>query len=68
MKFNEKLNHVIRQAGLTRQRAASEIGISLGALYNLLAGSSSPKLTTLQKIARGLNVTVWELIKDDQEK
>lgn len=38
------------------------IGISQGTYYAILKGDSNPTLDTLELIAKGLGISVWELI------
>jgi transcriptional regulator with XRE-family HTH domain len=44
---------------------AEKIGITICSLSQIEAGKQSPSMTTLEKIAAGLNTTVSELTKDN---
>ena len=44
------------------RRLAEKVGMSYVALYRLECGETDPRLSTLRKLAKALNVTVAELI------
>jgi transcriptional regulator with XRE-family HTH domain len=52
----------IKKRGTTQEKLAYEIGISKGYLSNFLRGNTGMSLTTLQKVATGLHVTVKDLM------
>jgi transcriptional regulator with XRE-family HTH domain len=53
----------IREAqGYSLRALAAKVGMSYVALYRLECGETDPRLGTLRKLARALNVTVAELI------
>jgi len=53
----------IREAqGYSLRRLADKVAMSYVALYRLEQGETDPRLGTLRKLARALNVTVAELI------
>jgi transcriptional regulator with XRE-family HTH domain len=53
----------IREArGLSLRALADKAGMSYVALYRLESGETDPRLGTLRRLARALNVTVADLI------
>lgn len=53
----------IREAqGYSLRRLAAKVSMSYVALYRLECGETDPRLGTLRKLAKALNVTVAELI------
>ena len=53
----------IREAkGYSLRRLADQVGMSYVALFRLERGETDPRLGTLRKLAKALNVTVAELI------
>lgn len=53
----------IREAqGYSLRALAAKVGMSYVALYRLECGETDPRLGTLRKLAKALNVTVAELI------
>lgn len=48
--------------GLSRAKLASKSGLSEGSLANLEKGKTTPRLDTLQKVAKGLDVRIKELL------
>lgn len=53
----------IREArGLSLRALADKVGMSYVALYRLESGETDPRLGTLRRLARGLNVTVADVI------
>lgn len=39
-----------------------KVGISPGTYYNLVRGDSNPTIDTMEVIAKGLGLSIWELI------
>ncbi len=53
----------IREArGVSQRVLADTAGITQAALFRLESGGTDPRLSTLRKLAKALNVTVAELI------
>jgi len=53
----------IREAqGYSLRALAAKVGMSYVALYRLECGETDPRLGTLRKLAKALNVTVADLI------
>ncbi len=53
----------IREAkGYSLRTLADKVGMSYVALFRLESGETDPRLSTLRKLAKALNVTVAELI------
>lgn len=60
--FPRKLYEMMRDKGFTQTDLAYEAGISQGSISGYLAGSSSPSLDQLRKLARALDCRIIELI------
>lgn len=56
------LTRIREEKGYSLRRLADKVGMSYVALYRLECGETDPRLETLRKLARALNVTVAELI------
>ncbi len=53
----------IREAqGYSIRRLADKVGMAYPALFRLENGKADPRLSTLRKLAKALNVTVADLI------
>ena len=48
--------------GLTQEKFAEKVGISLRYLQNIEGGDSIPRLQKLEQIATALNISIHELI------
>jgi DNA-binding Xre family transcriptional regulator len=53
-----------RSRGLSLERLADASGITLSAIYRLRERHSDPRLTTVLRLCRGLDVTVGDLLGD----
>ena len=51
------------EMGMTHARYAIEIGIPVSTLEYAISGKNSVSMNTLDKIARGIGIDPWELIK-----
>lgn len=61
----EKIRQARKAAGLTQKQLAKKLGITVGAISQCETGQRNPKITTLYKIARALNVSLPEVMGDD---
>lgn len=59
-KFREKL-------GLTQQQLAEKIGVSYPRISEIENSKGEPKITTIEKVARGLGVSVMDLIRPSRK-
>ena len=61
------LGHTIRElrsaAGFSQEKFAVVAGVHRTFMGNLERGDANPSLETLEGIARGLDIKVWELIE-----
>lgn len=57
-----RIRAAIAESGLTRAEVASRAGLSLDAVYKLLAGKHEPGAETLAKLCRALEVSADELL------
>ena len=64
----ENLKRIRKERGLTLRAIAESVDSSIGYIHELEAGSKSPSLAMLQKLANALNVTPNELLGVEQGK
>jgi len=66
MGIEAKVAKIIRQQlkkkGMTQEKLAYELGMSKGYLSNFLNGKKGMSLSTLQKLANGLQVAIKDLL------
>ena len=63
----QKLDLAIANDGRTLKNICSEIGISCNGLCKIRNGSRNPRLSTLGRIAKALNVDVRDIIQEEGE-
>lgn len=62
--ISENLKEIIKNRKITTYKLAKKSNLSLQTIYPIVSGKvKNPKLDTLQKIAKGLNCTVNDLIE-----
>lgn len=61
--FTENAKRIREASGLTIQALADRIGMKRPDLSVLLSGHHSPTLETMERIAHGLGVQVYDLVK-----
>jgi len=59
--FGENLRRIRNEKDITMQQLANQAEIELSQIYRIESGKINPKLTTLLKIAKGLNVPPADL-------
>ena len=60
------LRQIRERQGISQRGLAGVAGITQVALFRLESGETDPRLSTLRKLAKALNVTVAELIGEDK--
>ena len=60
--MKEKVKRLCKEQGKTLKDLAADIGIARESLTRALDGN--PKLSTIRKIAKALNVEAWQLLTD----
>lgn len=60
-RFGENLRRIRNNKNITMQQLANQAEIELSQIYRIESGKINPKLTTLLKIAKGLNVPPADL-------
>jgi transcriptional regulator with XRE-family HTH domain len=68
MAFADRLATFRKQKGLTQKALADAVGMSLIQINRYEAGSSSPNLEAIRKLAVVLGVTADELVFDEAER
>ncbi len=63
-----KIKEIMSERGVTSAWLAEKVGISKVAVSNIVTGKSSPSLDNLLKIAEVLNVSITELIGEEERK
>lgn len=66
IRVGRNLQRIRKQRGLSLERAADLTGVSKGMLHQIERGETQPTVTTLWKIATGLNISFSSLLKDDE--
>lgn len=66
MNFNEKLQQLRKQKGLTQEQLASCLYVSRTAISKWEAGRGYPNLDSLKAIAKCFDVTIDELLSNDE--
>ena len=66
MEFNEKLQELRKQKGLTQEELAEVLFVSRTAISKWESGRGYPNIESLRAIARYFSVTVDELLSSDQ--
>lgn len=62
--LSENLTHYRKKAGYSKLRLARETGLSARCIEHIeYKKSKSPRLGTLEKLAKALNISVEDLIK-----
>ena len=66
--LGQKLRQLRKEQNLTQLELAQQVGITNGQISTIERGVSSPSLTTLQRIAKALNVPIPEFFEDERKK
>lgn len=66
MEFNEKLQELRKQKGLTQEELAEQLYVSRTAISKWESGRGYPSIDSLTAIARFFSVTVDELLSSDE--
>ena len=66
MEFNEKLQELRKQKGLTQEELAEKLYVSRTAISKWESGRGYPSIDSLKAIARFFSVTVDELLSSDE--
>ena len=66
MEFNEKLQELRRQKGLTQEELAESLYVSRTAISKWESGRGYPNIESLKAIARFFSITVDELLSSDE--
>lgn len=62
-----KIKNLRRSRGISQAKLAEKSGLSQAAISMIEKGMKSPTLTTLEKIAQALGVSVSDLLEDDEK-
>ena len=66
MEFNEKLQELRKQKGLTQEELATSLYVSRTAISKWESGRGYPNIESLKAIAKFFSVTVDELLSTDE--
>jgi len=68
MVFSERLKMILKQKGMTEYRLAKLAGMQRSTINSLTKGDrANPLKNTLEKISKALDISVSELIGEDEE-
>ena len=68
MEFNEKLQELRKQRGLTQEELAQSLYVSRTAISKWESGRGYPKIESLKSIAQYFRITVDELLSSEGSK
>ena len=60
-----RIKEILKKQGLTQKEFAERLGMTTVGLSQILAGK--PSYTTMEKIAKELDVPIWQLLVDPEE-
>ncbi|MGH7516856.1 MAG: helix-turn-helix domain-containing protein [Gemmatimonadales bacterium] len=67
MPLRARLGHIVRalraDAGFSQERFSALVKVHRTFMGSLERGRANPSLETLERLARGLRMTAWELLK-----
>lgn len=63
-KFGERFRRLRENTGMSTRTFADTAGIAYSQVWSIETGKGNPTLATLSAIARTLNITLEELVKD----
>lgn len=63
-----KIKEIMSERSITSACLADKVGISKVAVSNIVTGKSSPSLDNLIKIAGALNVSITDLIGEEEKE
>ena len=66
MEFNEKLQELRKQKGMTQDELAKELYVSRTAISKWESGRGYPNIESLKAVARYFNISVDELLSSDE--
>lgn len=66
MEFNEKIQELRKQKGLTQEELASRLFVSRTAISKWESGRGYPNIDSLKAIAKFFDVTIDELLSGDE--
>ncbi|MED1796484.1 helix-turn-helix domain-containing protein [Brevibacillus nitrificans] len=66
IRIGQNLQRIRKQRGLSLDKVASATNVSKGMLHQIERGEVTPTVTTVWKIATGLNISFSSLLKDEE--
>ena len=66
--FGECMRQVRRKLGVSQGDLADKAAINRSYLSMIENGKSSPTIDVVERLARGLDITVWKLLSAEKEK
>lgn len=64
MSFGVRLRELREKIGLSQAELADRVGIPIGSIQNWEQARTRPRIETLSKLARALDVTIDELLQE----
>lgn len=62
------LKRIRIEKGITQEQLANQVGVLNTSICNYESGTREPNIETLKKLATALDVTVDELLEDNNDK
>lgn len=62
-----RIKEVMKEKGITQQMLADKLGVTLSTIKTNLSGKHSMTENAFERIAKALNVEVWELFVNPNE-
>lgn len=62
--LGRRIAHIRKDKGITQEKLAADTGLDRVAIAYIETGKRKPKVTSVYRIACGLNIEVVELFKD----
>ena len=66
VKFLKKIRYLRKKQGLSQEQLAKMSGLSRYTIINFESGKRDPRIKDLRKIAKALNVSIEELISENE--
>ena len=68
IKFGKRLKNLRKISGLTQEKLADKIDMSIDSVSNIERGIHGPQLETLEKIAAVLDIRLMDLLDFNEDK
>ena len=66
--ISANVKRIREKLGLSQKELADRIGVSFPRISEIENGKGEPRITTIEKVARGLGVSVLDLLRPSKKK